>query len=140
MNRVNLKKTVIFAAILNLSGVGVCALAQESTVPRDDILSRAPAVQIGREYRSESVDFRDLNLASPAGIRTLYGRIDVAAKKVCQPEPDIRNMVMHRDWEACYAGALDRGVSAVQLPALNRYHLVQTGRLGEQEEQVSQAH
>ena len=139
MKTENLKTSALVAVVAALIG-GKAALAQDTAPPRDDILTRAPVIDTSREYRAESVQYQDLNLANPAGVRTLYVRIDVAARKVCQPEPDIRNMVMHRDWESCYNGALDKAVSSAQLPALSRYHLVQTGRISEQETMVTKAH
>lgn len=139
MQTENMKTLIMVVAVAALIG-GKAALAQDVTPPRDDILTRAPAIDSSRAYRAESVQYQDLNLASPAGVRTLYSRIDVAAKKVCQPRADIRNMVMHRDWQNCYSGALDKAVSSAQLPALSRYHLVKTGRIGEQETMVTKAH
>ena len=139
MNNTYVSKSLLTAAMAVLIG-GDAALAQVTAPQRDDILTKAPTLQTGREYRAESVQYDDLNLANMAGVRTLYRRIDAAAKKVCQPEPDIREMVMHKDWENCYDSALDRAVGSAQLPALSRYHLVQTGRIGEQAQQYSKAH
>ena len=135
-----LKHTVAGVAVLGLLGTLNAATAQQSPVMRDDILAETRATQHGRVHREESVGYEDLNLSSPAGVRALYRRIDVAAKKVCAPLPDIRNAVMREDWEACYEGALDRAVGSAGIPALNRYHLVQTGRIGEQRQLVTRAH
>jgi UrcA family protein len=136
-----LKRSACAAAIaVSLFSGGNVAFAENGSGQPDNILTKAPAIQGGREFRSEAVLYRDLNLARPAGVRALYRRIDVAAKSVCSPQPDARDMVMRRDWQQCYDRALDKAVASAEFPALNRYHLVQTGRMGEEETQVTQAH
>jgi UrcA family protein len=126
-------------AVLLLGGGGP-VVAGDDYNQGDTVISKAPAPGGVREHRSERVRYDDLNTFGSAGIRTLYQRIDVAAKSVCQPEPDTREMVMHRDWQQCYDQAIDKAVASIALPALSRYHLVQTGRIGDSETAVTQAH
>ena len=75
----------------------------------------------GVDSPSVSVRYDDLNLATTAGVNTLYRRISFAARDVC---PDIysrdTNIVLaaHR----CQAAAIARAVSQVNNPALAMLH------------------
>jgi UrcA family protein len=140
MNIQILSKCACQSAIAVLLLGGGLALAGDEFTQADTVLSKASALDGVREHRAERVRYDDLNLSGPAGIRTLYRRINGAAKSVCQPEPEARDMVMHKDWQQCYDQAIDKAVASTALPALSRYHLVQTGRIIGNETQVTQAH
>jgi UrcA family protein len=69
------------------------------------------------------VTFDDLNLASPAGARTLYARLQSASQQACGNRPDGRDLQSHMDYQSCYDKALDKAVHKVdraQLQALHR--------------------
>ena len=69
------------------------------------------------------VTFDDLNVASPAGARTLYARLKSASQQACGNRPDARDLQRYRDYKACYEKALDKAVHKVdsaQLQALHR--------------------
>lgn len=66
---------------------------------------------------SKTVKFQDLNITTPAGAKTLYGRIRAAARDVCDSsasgDPMLR-LAVH----ACMEKAIDNAVRKVNAPAL----------------------
>ena len=79
-------------------------------------------------YPTQAVAYADLNLASPAGVATLYRRIRRAANQVCDYPPDLRQLTSVRDSKACSALAVERAVLQVNIPALHALHLATTTR------------
>lgn len=81
------------------------------------------AVQAERpsDFRTASVTYADLNLATPAGVETLYHRINLAARTVCG-SPHERNLDLRRSVRTCQKAAFDGAVATVeqraQLPRL----------------------
>jgi UrcA family protein len=70
------------------------------------------------EVRSETVKFYDLNMATPEGVKALYGRIHLAAERVCfQSDPVLRsgNAACARKTEA-------NAIEKVNLPQLTAYY------------------
>ena len=65
----------------------------------------------GREIRQQRVSYADLNLRTEAGARTLLGRIEGAAKKVCSPEPAPPNLTEQADYKTCLHDAQDGAVA-----------------------------
>ena len=82
----------------------------------------------GVAHRSKSVGYADLNLNNPAGVETLYVRLESASREVCAPREDYHNRAMRADWEACYEYAMDAAVEQVGNLGLQEYHLAKTGR------------
>lgn len=78
------------------------------------------------EARSETVKFADLNVGTPAGVETLYGRIHAAAQRVC-PEPDIRELAHMARAKACITKAESEAIEKVNLPLLTAYYQKKTG-------------
>ena len=70
--------------------------------------------------KSQVVRFGDLNLASDAGAQTLYGRINLAARRVCAGANDDR--FGNRDYRACMKKAVDDAVAQVDRPTLYAVH------------------
>jgi len=69
------------------------------------------------------VGYDDLNLANPAGARTLYSRLKSAAEQACGSRPSGRDLQEHLNYQSCYDSALDKAVRKVnngQLQALHR--------------------
>ena len=74
------------------------------------------------DSRSESVKFADLNLSSPAGVETLYGRIHAAAKRVCvQPAGELAAT------RSCERKAESEAIAKVNLPLLTAFYEQKTG-------------
>jgi UrcA family protein len=73
------------------------------------------------QVRSETVKFADLNLAAPAGVEALYGRIHAAAWRVCE-EPT--GALASR---ACMTKAESEAIGKVNVPLLTAYYQKKTG-------------
>lgn len=59
------------------------------------------------ETRSVDVYMGDLNLTDPRAAREASRRIDSAARFVCQPRPDPRELAERSDYRACRYEAYD---------------------------------
>jgi UrcA family protein len=69
------------------------------------------------------VTFDDLDLASPAGARTLYARLRSASQQACGNRPDARDLRGYMAYQSCYDSALEKAVRKVDnghLLALHR--------------------
>jgi UrcA family protein len=75
------------------------------------------------EQHSVTVGYRDLDLSTLSGARTLYSRIAAAARDVCGYEG--RNFTDQAFWNGCYKGAIADAVAKVNSPMLTAVH---TGR------------
>ncbi|HTT06411.1 MAG TPA: UrcA family protein [Steroidobacteraceae bacterium] len=83
----------------------------------------------GAEVPTALVRFHDLNLNSASGVRTLYGRIRLAAAEVCAPlEPD-GSLVHSAAWRVCMDSAIATAVRRVDSPLLTAYHERRLGRV-----------
>jgi UrcA family protein len=67
------------------------------------------------------VSYADLDVSKPAGIETLYRRIDYAARQVCAPLAgrDIRRTFL---WRECRSEAMAAAVSTINRPMLTALH------------------
>ena len=59
------------------------------------------------------VSYDDINVRQPAGARILLSRIDVAARDVCGPQPDMRQLGAWESYRACTKTAMDNAMSAL---------------------------
>jgi UrcA family protein len=66
---------------------------------------------------SKTVKFDDLNIATPAGAKALYRRIQSAAVEVC-PTQMSYTLRMEQARHACVDHAIDNAVKSVNSPAL----------------------
>ena len=73
----------------------------------------------GREVRQQRVSYADLNLRTEAGARTLLGRIQGAAKKVCSPEPAPPDLTDQADYKTCLHDAQDGAVAELGNPRVS---------------------
>jgi len=106
-NRSALSRVAMLAACLLAGSLGVAHAA----APLDD----APAIV---------VSYSDLDLTSSAGVKTLYNRIEFAARQVCPFDGDmqLQRIAFAR---ACRDAAVERAVAQVhsgQLAALSAGH------------------
>jgi UrcA family protein len=78
------------------------------------ILSTA-AVHAGAvsENRSSVVSYADLDLSHPEGMTALKARIEMAAGKVCGPEPDIHSLGKRRAYRTCTTQAFDNAIASI---------------------------
>lgn len=107
-NRNTLGRVAMLAGCLFAGSLGVARAA----TPADEV----PSVV---------VSYRDLDLSTAEGARTLYKRISAAANKVCPPDDGGQPLLRARN-RACREAAIDRAVHAVnnaQLAALQAEHV-----------------
>jgi UrcA family protein len=76
-----------------------------------------PAGADGLNPPSKTVKFDDLNIATPAGAKALYRRIQTAAVEVC-PTQMYYTLRMEQAQRACVDHAIDNAVKSVNSPAL----------------------
>ncbi len=98
--------------------VAVIALAGAPSLLPVDLVSAA-VVEEGAPY--VTVRYHDLNLNSPAGIASLYGRIRGAAGEVCRAL-ESRELERKSYWDECYNHAIADAVKRVHNRTLSAYH------------------
>lgn len=76
-----------------------------------------------------TVQFKDLDTASPAGARVLLRRIRNAAEAACGYAPDNRDIEARTAFDACYSHAVETSVRTLNLPALTAAASGADGRL-----------
>ena len=76
---------------------------------------------------SVKVRYDDLNLATTAGVDTLYRRISVAARDVC-PDQHSRDLTIVAASARCRADAVAQAVEAVNNPRLAVVHAAHVSR------------
>ena len=111
------------AMAVGLAGAGL-AYAQPGApsypASADEVVVSPPYLPPGAEIRREPVSFADLDLGTREGAYTLMGRINAAARRVCDPEPsapaDLRDQ---SDYRGCFEDAVGRAVTDVDAPTLN---------------------
>jgi UrcA family protein len=76
------------------------------------------------EAPSVTVRYYDLNLNSPEGIASLYGRIHAGAVNVCESAegPQVVNRIFWNEWNKCIAQAVENAVNAVHNEKLSAYY------------------
>jgi UrcA family protein len=77
---------------------------------------------------SVKVDYSDLNLSHPAGVKVLYTRIQSAAQKVCAPLSGNRDLSLADAWAQCLSDAVSGAVQSVDQPALTSVYEEKTGK------------
>ena len=94
----------------------------EHTMQRS-ILCAAALALVGTAFQAQAgdinsqrqivVSYDDINIHQPAGARILLTRIDVAARNVCGPTPDMRQLGAWETYRACTKTATDNAMSAL---------------------------
>ena len=80
------------------------------------------------DVQSITVGFADLNVSTPSGAASLYGRIQKAASLVCGAQPSNVELARAQDWQACYRSAVSNAVASANKPTLTALHDRKTGR------------
>jgi UrcA family protein len=75
-------------------GLSLAGVSNAQTLPVSDAQPRQMVVK-----------YDDLNIATPAGAKALKHRIEDAARAVCGPEPDIRELASSQDFKTCMTRA-----------------------------------
>jgi UrcA family protein len=97
-------------AMIIFAGVSSLLLTDLSTAAVDDDAAL-----------SVTVRYHDLNLNSPEGVASLYGRIRVAAEQVCRTL-ESRDLMRKAQWQDCFSHAVANAVKAVNNAPLSAYH------------------
>ncbi len=84
----------------------------------------AATVEPHYEVSQRIVRFADLDITRSAGAATLYARITVAARAVCEPSLSIRELGFSSQTQECQEQAIEHAVTDVNTPALTSYHLM----------------
>lgn len=109
-------RSIVLTWLVSLTGIAAMAAVL-------CLLSITPAWSGTPGSRSVTVSFRDLDLSSVEGARTLYGRIQAAAKQVCGYQG--ADLIEQSIWKSCYRDAIGVAVGKVNSPLLTAVH---TGR------------
>ena len=68
------------------------------------------------------VHFSDLDLTHEEGVRVLLRRLQQAARVVCSPAPDARDLKRLSLYESCLKESMDRAVADVHAPLVGSLH------------------
>ena len=79
-------------------------------------------VQPGPTANTILVDYSDLDLTDSGGIKTLYSRLQYAAKRACGGEPSVREMWARQIYEQCFEQALNDAVLNIDDATLRALH------------------
>lgn len=79
------------------------------------------------EAPRQIVKISDLDLQSDAGVHKLYSRIQSAARNVCEMY-NIGTIGSMKVVKHCRAGAVTGAIAELNMPALTRYHVEQSGQ------------
>jgi UrcA family protein len=109
-------RSLVFTSLVSLTGMAASAVVF-------CLLGFALAWSATPDTRSVTVSYRDLDLSTPAGARTLYARIQSAARQVCGYEE--ADLIEQSIWRSCYDSAVSDAVGKVNSPLLTAVH---TGR------------
>ncbi len=70
------------------------------------------------EAPTMKVQYADLNLATPSGVATFYGRIQTASAMACQTVGDDRGLDGRNQNKACRDEMISKAVESARIPAL----------------------
>jgi UrcA family protein len=117
-----LKSIMLPIAITTLATAGLTTVA--AAQPVGGVIVRGlPPNDI--RVQSKPVYYRDLDLTSRAGARTLFHRIRNAAAEACDPRPahldNLRDYTDYQDFARCEMNGITVAVAEVNSPALSRF-------------------
>lgn len=104
-------KSVASALVLVASAADFAAPAL--VVPAVVLAASTARAQEVQTVRQRTVTYRDLNLASPAGMAAFQARVRHAAQDVCGSSPDRRSFKDVADFNACTSKAVSGALSAL---------------------------
>lgn len=82
------------------------------------VLAPFASADPGREAVSIAVDYSDLDLSRPAGVKTLMSRLDAASKQACGARPmQVRYGQLER-YLRCRSSAVEGAVRRIDEPAV----------------------
>jgi UrcA family protein len=90
--------------------------------------TEAVAADQATQVLTRRVSFADLDLTRNAGAATLYSRIHLAARQVCEPLVGTPILKAIEPTHRCIQAAIARAVADVNSPALRSYYLSKSGQ------------
>jgi UrcA family protein len=105
--------SILTAIACALAGNSLLAAPAKNELPSVTVRA-APAKN---ELPSMTVSYFDLDLATPAGVQTLYDRMKDAARTVCA-SLESKQLGRMSPWRDCYQQAVEDAVATVDRPAL----------------------
>jgi UrcA family protein len=94
---------LIVTSVAFVLGLGLVSVAQAQT-----------AAGPGDAPRQVVVRYSDLNLANPAGVEALNGRVAKASQTLCGPQPYIANLNARNAYETCVIAAKASAAAATE--------------------------
>jgi UrcA family protein len=88
----------------------------------------AVAADQATQVATRRVSFADLDLTRAAAAATLYSRIHIAARQVCEPAVGAPILKALEPTHRCIEAAITRAVADVNAPALTNYYFAKTGQ------------
>jgi UrcA family protein len=108
--------------IIRTPAMATALLTGFATLACASIAQAGDAAAAGTSVTRVVVNYGDLNLATKAGARTLYARLQLAAEQACGSEPESRDLRAWLDYQTCYSTALDNAVRKVDNSNLQALH------------------
>ena len=109
--------------------IGTGMLAACATIGQAWMVSAARAAETPAP-QSIRVSVRDLDLSNSAGVKTLYRRIDHAAKEVCISDFVTSGRLPTQEELQCVAQAVNGAVTDINNAMLSAYHKRETTKIG----------
>jgi len=95
------------------------ALVATTVFATDSTTTRPRAFE---EAQSRVVHFGDLDVQTRDGVKTLYRRIELAARAVCGESESPTSPIPLPAWRTCVAEAIRSAVARANQPPLTRYY------------------
>ena len=105
-------RSIMATGLVSLAGIAATAVLL--------CLGITPAWSASPDTHSVTVSFRDLDLSTQQGARTLYGRIQSAARQVCGHAG--ADLIEQSIWRSCYRNTVSDAVGKVNNPLLTAVH------------------
>ncbi|HET6566233.1 MAG TPA: UrcA family protein [Xanthomonadales bacterium] len=112
MNAIVHNRRLSFGRMLLLGIAAALPLATQAGEPASSQLTVSSVV----------VSYADLDLNNPAGARTLYARLNQAAKKVCGHRPPPMELHALKLYQSCFDSTLNKAVKRVDSQQLYALH------------------
>jgi len=104
-----------------------CALIFVATVAAGLAVNQASAATADEGVRSVVVRFSDLDVAQPQGARTLYTRIQIAARQACG-DAETADLARFARYHNCIEQAVTNAVSSLNVREVTEIHQAQSVR------------
>ena len=94
-----------YVAAFGVAAMSFGAVSAEADQSANDATSTNSATTV--------IGYSDLDLSNASDVRSLYVRLQTAARQVCSDYKDMRNLRLRSRYESCYQESLARAVEEV---------------------------